>query len=304
MKDNISLKPTTCAICGAVDNSTEIYPANFSIDDFNPDVFSARRIPDRIHYRIVKCKSCGLVRSDPIIDQETLAELYTKSSQTYENEVSNLINSYSRCLARLDKFHDHKGVLLEIGCGSGFFLERALDNGYQRVMGIEPSQQAVSKSSDRIRSNLICDMMRPGILESNQLDVICMFQVFDHIADPDVLLSECFKALKSGGLLLCLNHNVGAVSARLLGEKSPIIDIEHTYLYTKDTIQKILRKNGFQIKEVGSASNIISTSYLCQLFPFPNKFKKSLISFLQNRSIGSINLSVRLGNLYAIAQKP
>jgi SAM-dependent methyltransferase len=304
MKDNISLKPTTCAICGAVDNSIEIYPANFSIDDFNPDIFSARRIPDRKHYRIVKCKSCGLVRSDPIIDQETLADLYTKSSQTYENEVSNLINSYGRYLARLDKFQDQKGVLLEIGCGSGFFLERALEDGYQRVIGIEPSQQAVSKSSKRIRSNLICDMMRPGILESNQLDVICMFQVFDHIADPDALLSECCKALKPGGLLLCLNHNVAAFSARLFGEKSPIIDIEHTYLYSKDTIQKILRKNGFQLKEVGSTVNIISISYLCQLVPFPNKFKISLISFLKNQSIGKINMLARLGNLYVIAQKP
>jgi SAM-dependent methyltransferase len=147
-------------------------------------------------------------------------------------------------------------------------------------------------------------MMRPGILESNQFDVICMFQVFDHIADPGSLLRECYKALKPGGLLLCLNHDVAAFSARLLGEKSPIIDIEHTYLYGKDTIQKIFKEHGFQTKEVGSAVNTISISYLSQLIPFPYKLKMSLISFLQNQSIGKLDLLVRLGNLYAIGQKP
>ena len=85
MNHNVTLNPTTCAICGSLDNANELYPANFSPLDFNPGIFSARRIPDKIHYRIVRCQKCGLVRSDPIIDLETLTDLYTQSIQTYDD---------------------------------------------------------------------------------------------------------------------------------------------------------------------------------------------------------------------------
>jgi hypothetical protein len=82
MNVKLALVPTTCAICAAPGDASELYPANFSPQDLNPEVFSARRMPDKIHYRLVRCNTCGLVRSDPIINHETMVELYTKSSQT------------------------------------------------------------------------------------------------------------------------------------------------------------------------------------------------------------------------------
>jgi SAM-dependent methyltransferase len=311
MNRNPILVPTSCAICGVSEKSTEIYPANFSIQDFNPEVFSARRLPDKIHYRVVRCRACGLVRSDPIIDNDTLAELYTKSNLTYDDEVPNLMESYIRYLVRAIRYLDDKmestlsskRSILEIGCGSGFFLEKALDYGFEQVMGIEPSLQAVEKSSSRIRQNIICDIIRPGLLQPEQFDIICMFQVFDHIADPGSLLGECQKALKPGGVILCLNHDVSAFSARLLGASSPIIDIEHTFLYSKATIRRIFSDNGFIVRQVGSATNTCSLCHLFHLLPLPNDLKKSILSTLRRHSVGKIKLSVRLGNLFLIAQK-
>jgi len=310
MNHNPILVPTSCAICGTSKNSTELYPANFSLQDFNPEIFSARRIPDKIHYRIVRCQSCGLVRSDPMIDQETLAELYTKSNQTYDDEVPNLMESYARYLDRTIRCLNgagftglRKGSLLEIGCGSGFFLEKALEYGFDQVMGIEPSQQAVEKSSLRIRHNIICDILRPGLLQPEQFDIICMFQVFDHIAAPCIFLDECRKALKQGGGILCLNHNVAALSARLLGESSPIIDIEHTFLYSKATIRRIFTDHGFKVRQVGSAVNTYSLRYLIQLLPLPKGLKESILSIFRSHSFGSTKMPVRLGNLFLIAQK-
>jgi len=47
------------------------------------------------------------------------------------------------------------------------------------------------------------------------------------VPNPAALLDACFAALRPGGLVLSSNHNITAVSARLLGERSPIVDIEH-----------------------------------------------------------------------------
>src|SRR5262249_8138219 len=96
------LRPTRCAICGSEGNTMELYPANFDLEALNPAVFSAPRLPDRTHYRLVKCNQCGLVRSDPIADPALLEHLYHQSTFTYGDEVADLKRTYGRYLARLD----------------------------------------------------------------------------------------------------------------------------------------------------------------------------------------------------------
>jgi hypothetical protein len=82
MTQALELRKTRCAICGSAENARELYPANFDVQALNPEVFSARRLPDRIHYRLVTCNTCGLVRSDPIADPALLAQLYHDSTFT------------------------------------------------------------------------------------------------------------------------------------------------------------------------------------------------------------------------------
>ena len=270
---------------------------------FNAAVFSARRLPDGVHYRMVRCNTCGLVRSDPIVDLDVLANLYARSVVTYGDEIPDLKFTYGHYLDRVSKFHADKGSLLEVGGGNGFFLEQALTQGYQEVCGVEPSEEAIQKADPRIRPSLICDIMRPGLFEANRFDVVCLFQVFDHIVNPGEILAECYKVLKPGGALLCLNHNIEAVSARLLGERSPIIDIEHTYLYSKATISRLVEQQQFKVSEVGSVYNRYALRYLMRLVPFPKAIKQGLVNAVANNRLGRVRLSVPLGNLYLIAQK-
>ena len=300
----IELHSTRCAICNTEDDATELYPANFDLQAFNPVVFSARRLPDRVHYRMVKCDTCGLVRSDPIADPEVLAQLYAQSTFEYADQVENLKHTYGYYLAKLDNYKVRKGSLLEIGCGNGFFLEEALRHGYVTVQGVEPSTAAVAEANPQVCSHIICDIMRPGLFEPEQFDVICMFQVLDHIPNPGELLDECFKVLKSGGLILCINHNVEAISARLLKDRSPIIDIEHTFLYSPTTIARIFVAHGFQVKHVGSAFNRYGLFYLVQLIPFPTWLKCAILALLKDNPIRRISFWVPLGNFYLVAQKP
>jgi SAM-dependent methyltransferase len=304
MMQTVELRNTRCAICGTEGNAAELYPANFDLQALNPAVFSARRLPDRVHYRLVKCKTCGLVRSDPIADRTLLAQLYHASAFTYTDEVADLKRTYGRYLARLDNFGARKDALLEIGCGNGFFLQQALAQGYRSVRGVEPSRAAVSQAAPEVRDSIRCDLMRPGLFAPGEFDVICLFQVFDHLPDPAALLDACFAALRPGGLVLCLNHNVAAVSARLLGERSPIVDIEHTYLYSPATMERLFTARGFRIRKAGSARNRYSLRYLVRLLPLPAGPKQAALGWLERHRIGRLRLCVPLGNLYLVAQRP
>ena len=118
------------------------------------------------------------------------------------------------------------------------------------------------------------------------VEVICLFQVFDHIPNPGAMLDECFRLLRPGGLILAIIHNIEALSARLLGERSPIIDIEHTYLYSPATMMRIFRGHGFEIRQVGSILNRYLVAYLSPLLPLPSRLQRVLLGWLQTSPVG------------------
>ena len=300
----VALHSTRCAICHTEGNAAEIYPSNFDFSDFNPEMFSARRLPDRIHYRMVKCNACGLVRSDPVADDATLCNLYRQSAFDYSAEVTNLRRTYGRYLDKLEAFGVRKVSLLEIGCGNGFFLEEAQTRGYADVRGVEPGSEATAKAAPDVREHIVCDIMRPGLFAEASFDVVCLFQVLDHLPDPVGVLAESRRVLKPGGFMLILNHNIDALSARLLGERSPIIDLEHTYLYNPATLSHLAQAQKLKVRETGSVWNDYTLHYLARLIPFPAVAKTRILALLLKTPIGRWSLSLPLGNFYLVAQKP
>jgi SAM-dependent methyltransferase len=298
------MRITRCAICEREGNATERWPATFDPDAFSARVFSARRLPDRVHYRMVTCNTCGLVRSDPVAGEELLAELYASSSFDYGHEVGSIQATYGRALGWLQERSPRREALLEIGCGNGFFLAQARRQGWQEVRGVEPSADAVAKAPPELHGAIVQDVMRAGLLAAESFDAVCLFQVLDHIANPVELLEECLAVLRPGGQILALNHNVRAYSARLLGERSPIVDIEHTYLYSPATMRRLFAKAGFVDPLVRSVRNTYSLAYLAQLVPLPAAAKSRLLGALRGGRTGRIRVTVPLGNLCLIARKP
>lgn len=296
---------TRCPICNSLEDYTIIYKSNFSDSDINIKVFSARRLPDLIHYQIVKCKNDDLLRSNPICDDISQINLYKNSKFNYSDQLDNLTASYLKALYRILPKFSKDAKILEVGCGNGFMLSALLDLGYNNLHGIELSLDAIARADSKIKDKIIADVFRDGIYKNESFDLIFFFQIFDHLQDPTTFLNICNNLLFYGGHTLCFNHDVESLSSRVLGEKSPIVDIEHTYLYSKKTITKIFTKNGFRMVEVYSPKNIVSLKYLIWLFPMHRRLKLKLLNlkggvanFLFRQKV-----NVSLGNLCIIAKK-
>ena len=150
---------------------------------------------------MVRCRRCGLVRADPAADARALEELYERS-EGFDAEEANLRRTYGRYLRRLGRHGVPGDRLLEIGSGTGFFLQQAQLEGYGVVTGIEPSRAAVSLADPSIAERIVQAAMKPGLFEPDAFDVVCLFQVFDHIPDPNRLLRECRTVLRPGGVIL------------------------------------------------------------------------------------------------------
>ena len=301
----MKLVNTRCAICDSLEDYKILYEKNFNESDINANIYSARRIPDHIHYQIVKCNKDNLVRSNPILDASSLYNLYKESKLTYEDEIENLAASYHGAIKPiLDKLP--KGAkILEIGCGNGFILKRLYGAGYENVVGVEPSIDAAGKADALIQKKIIVDILRPDMFAPDAFDFIFFFQVLDHVEDPNAFLKICHNILKPGGFMLAFSHDVESPSAKVLKDKSPIIDIEHVYLYSPVTIAKILKKNGFLPSEIYSPTSSVSFRHLIRLAPMPKPLKNWLLSFKGGLFYAILTKSIRikLGNLCVSATK-
>lgn len=90
--------------------------------------------------------------------------------------------------------------LLEVGCGRGFFL-KSLEGKLSYAVGLELNRKAIENSvtSFPMRAAYIEDM---SLGNEAGFDVICAFQVLEHVPEPSKLLSAAASLLSPGGRLL------------------------------------------------------------------------------------------------------
>jgi SAM-dependent methyltransferase len=297
------VQETLCPICNTEGADREVYASNFRAEDLTPETFSARRLPDRLHYRMVRCVRCGLLRSNPILPVEDLARLYARSHFTYSEEAAFTRRTYGRYLRRARRWVPDGRALLEIGCGDGFFLEEALEQGFEEVTGVEPSEEAAASASDAVRPRIHKGLYGPGVFPARSFDLICAFQVFDHVPDPAALLRAAHEQLRDGGAVLFINHNARGFLNRLLGETSPIVDVEHTVLFDKKTMRRLFEKCGFQVREVFDVKNTYPVHYWARLAPLPRALKSGIGSVLEGSALGKVPITFSAGNLGIVASK-
>jgi SAM-dependent methyltransferase len=294
-----------CTLCGPDAGKRVLYLANFSEQDLNKSIFSARRLPDGIHGQLVQCQTCEMIFCDPAVDTNVLSQLYQEALVHYDNLEGPIYDSYRPILeAGLVRLKGSRTSFLEIGGGSGFMLRFAKDNGFASATEIEPSRDAEKKFVPAAPSHkFICDIFRPGLVAKDSVSLSCFFQMLDHVPNPREFLQNVFEVMQSGGVAICVTHNTKAISARLLGEKSPIFDIEHTYLFNPENMKALFEKIGFKNVTTMRISNRYPILYWFNLFPFPRILKKVLNPILKALGMGKIRLSIPAGNFAVIGSK-
>jgi ubiquinone/menaquinone biosynthesis C-methylase UbiE len=285
-----------CAVCGKKEKTKELYKENVGSSKITNKTFSARRTPDRLHYRFVRCATCGLVFSNPIFPQNKIVNLYEKSTFDYSLESAYLKKTYGSYLKKL-LTNNKNSKLLDIGCGNGFFLEEAKEMGVTSVFGIEPGRSSVEQAPKWLQKSIKVDILKKGIFPDHSFDIICCFHTLDHIVDPNAFLKNTYAILKKGGKALFIVHDTDGLSVKLFGEKSPIFDIEHIFLFNRKNLAMLFEKNNFIVQETFPVNNTYPISYWIRMAPLPNIFKNLSKPFF------NIPISLNAGNIGIIVSK-
>lgn len=294
----LELKDNKC-ICGN-DDYTSLYPQRIDWMTFSSYEFSSRRERRIQHYRIVRCNNCGLVRSNPVFSEEDLFLLYKECKFLDKNESQLAAETYASLLSGYLKLLADRGSikLLEIGCGNGVFLQEMRKYNINRVVGVEPSKDALKYASDGIKSNIINNIFEFGYFESETFDILCAFHALDHLFNPDKFIKESYRIIKKGGIILLVCHNVDAIINKILREHSPIFDIGHIFLFNKVTLRNLIETNGFTLVGIGDLKNKYQVSYWLRYAPLLNKLVKLLPGYIK-----SYKLALKAGNIFVCAQK-
>ena len=131
--------------------------------------------------------------------------------------------------------------------------------------------------------------------------MICCFQTLEHVPDPRKLVEDSFNLLEPGGLLALITHNADGALNRLLGRRSPIIDIEHLQLFSPDNMRFLLQKANFERIGIESLSNTYPLRYWLRLAPVP--MKQKILAIADSTGIGALKFSANVGNIITTAWK-
>lgn len=259
IKDKLLFSP--CIICGC-DSHEEICDIAIS--------------PLLISSKLVRCKECGFYYANPRLKEEVEEEHYKKRYHENENIdywYEGRIDVFKRSFHEISKFVN-KGSLLDVGCGMGYFMDLARNNGWE-VKGVEISDSAVNYAKEKLGLDVIKADLRDTQLETDYFDVATMWNVLDQIYDPRFTLIELNRILKKEGYLFMrvsnLNFHLGllrlynGLKHLFRGIKSPPV-VFHLYSFDKNSIKRLLNSTGFSKVIVKTESLGVNQPYILKVF--------------------------------------
>lgn len=207
-------------------------------------------------FRIVKCKKCGFVYLNNIPDESEIYEDYyeakvNKDDYTKFSSIPHLADIYAINEQRLYYVRKYKlkGSILDIGCGTGLFLNTAMHYGFD-VYGIDVSQAAVNNAKEEFGIDADKKLISQLDPEHMQFDVITMWHVLEHLIDPVSELLKVRQLLKDDGVLFIEVPNLKSIKFKLNGGKwqGGNHPLYHRSFFTPRTLRKLLKRSGFNDK--------------------------------------------------------
>jgi len=293
------LQTRSCPVCGSTEDS-DIYAAErvdwASLDQY---AFASRKRPEHMRLRLVRCPVCDLVYASPVPSPGALAQAYDAAAFDSGVEARFAARTYIEALRPiLETLPDRVGAL-DIGTGDGAFLGELLDAGFSSVGGVEPSAAPIAGAEARVAGLIEHEVFHPTMRPAGSLRLLTCFQTIEHVSDPAVLVRDAVALLKPGGVLAIVCHDRRAPLNRLLGLRSPIIDIEHQQLFSPISVHQLLAGAG--LVDVGQRAlrNRYPMRYWVRLLPLPRRAGELVGRALERAGFADRAVTVPVGNLLA-----
>ena len=203
------------------------------------------------HYKIFKCKSCGIEFVYPLPDHRVLEGYYANTSyhtgERYSTDKMTRggIQIWEKRLQNIQSLGYRKGHILDVGCATGLFLRTAKNIGWT-IKGLEISKNATATAKNLLGKDKIKQVDLLQFNTNDAFDVITMWALLEHVTEPLKYIQKITALLKPNGLLAFSTPNLHSLSRYLLKNQWKYYNPpEHLFYFTPKLLKEILFNNGF-----------------------------------------------------------
>lgn len=206
-------------------------------------------------FHLERCQGCGLVQVTDDLSKVNLAEYYDQEffDETYDwlQEAGpgrrKEYRKFNYRLEEIEALKPQKGVILDIGCSFGFFLDVARTRGWHPV-GVEIGEYAARFAREKLSLEVHIGDLLEAPLEEGRFDAITMWNVLEHLNDPLAQFRRINALLKPGGLIVFTTGDVDSYIRRIEGLRwRALIPPIHVANYSFPVIERMFERTGFEV---------------------------------------------------------
>ncbi|MBN2197934.1 methyltransferase domain-containing protein, partial [Candidatus Wolfebacteria bacterium] len=241
-----NLYPVTCCICLGKNKQEKI--SQFKLNKKN--------------FSIMRCSKDKLMYLSPQPGKDYCNSLY--NHPTYfkgTNDMYGLLINENKAkkiakirINELQQYAPKANSIFEIGCAHGHLLKEAKKQNFSIIKGIEFSKKGVQICQNKNLNVKQEDINNLSIKNINEkFDIVAAYSVLEHLNNPCNFLFKIKKFIKPKGLLVIRIPETDPI-------KGPNLSLlDHFWHFTKISIQKIMNKNEFKIKDIFESGTFYST---------------------------------------------
>jgi SAM-dependent methyltransferase len=215
-------------------------------------------------YELRRCAACGLGYVTPRRSPTALAAMY--GADTYWRSPSPKTHGYADYRAEQDRYlrtfrqrldyalaHGPAGGrALDVGSAAGFCMAVLAERGFD-VQGVEVSPVIAAHAQNELGfgERVFVGFLEDAPLPERSFDLICMWDVVEHVPDPVALLRRARTLLAPGGRLVIETQDLDSRFARVLGRRwHHFKHAEHIYHFNGSSLERLLSQSGFALERL------------------------------------------------------
>lgn len=206
-------------------------------------------------YKTVACKKCGLVYTNPRMNQSSYKSFYNEEYRKLyvgkENPTEDFFMHQAKIGRNIFNFLKSEGLIkkplrvLEVGCGAGGILFYFKSQGHT-VKGIDLGSEYIEYGANMHQLDLSVGFIK-DIDPTYQPDIIIYSHVLEHILDIESELKQISKFCNKNTLLYIEVPGLKYIHKMYSMDILKYFQNAHTYHFSLRTLSNILGNGGFQL---------------------------------------------------------
>lgn len=193
------------------------------------------------------CQKCDLIYSEE--QPKDTNDVYSNDNyrdtqiSAYDKSRKFRIKNFAVERIKILKKYKKSGSLLDVGCGTGWFMEEA--RKHYEVTGIEHSDSIrlwLKKKFNISSFKVIHDLKK-------KFDIITAFDVIEHVTNPLDFLNNLKNKLKKNGIILIYTPNADSLGFSFLKEKNNLLCVDHLFCFNQKSFEYLCKKANMRIVE-------------------------------------------------------